>query len=192
MRKTVFFVSFLCVSFLATQVSAQTSSFKNGDNVIGLGLGLGSSYYYSGLFNDNYSRTPTFIAMYEHCIIGKVFNDQSSIGVGGMFGYFSETWKNSYYKEGWSHKYQNFYFGARGAFHYAFVNNLDTYAGFVLGYQQINHKYANDYSSTESSNSGLRHDLFAGARYYFNSNFGVFGELGYGISYLRLGLAIRF
>ena len=45
-----------------------------------------------------------------------------------------------------------------------------------------------DYSANAS---GVLVELFAGARYYFTDNFGVMGELGYGIAWLKLGVSLK-
>jgi hypothetical protein len=42
-----------------------------------------------------------------------------------------------------------------------------------------------------SSAGGLVGSLYVGARYYFTNFFGVMGELGYGITYLNLGVVIK-
>jgi len=47
-------------------------------------------------------------------------------------------------------------------------------------------------SSFSADGSGIAYSLYGGARYYFSENLAVFGELGYGISYLTVGLALRF
>ena len=43
-----------------------------------------------------------------------------------------------------------------------------------------------------ASSSGLSIAWFAGARYYFSDNFAVMAEIGYGVAYLNLGIALKF
>lgn len=85
--------------------------------------------------------------------------------------------------------------GGRGTFHYPLVDKLDTYAGILLGYNISTSKEFGTVTpgySYHSSNGGVVYAAFVGARYYFQNNFGVLGEFGYGISYLTLGVSLKF
>ena len=91
--------------------------------------------------------------------------------------------------------------GIRGAYHFGrFINieKLDVYAGLMLG-----NDFAKDSYSTNSqcpyhqeymsrSYGGGVASLFVGARYRFTNHVGIFGELGYGISMLNIGLNLKF
>jgi hypothetical protein len=84
-----------------------------------------------------------------------------------------------------SYKFNNFILGARGAFHYQFVGNLDTYAGLMLGYDIVsgNKTYAE---------SEFAWGYYIGARYYFNSKFAVMAEIGDNVSLFSIGVAYKF
>jgi hypothetical protein len=57
----------------------------------------------------------------------------------------------------------------------------------------VNVKETGDpYDNYEDSASHIAWALFIGARYYFRENMAVMAELGYGPSYLNLGLAFGF
>ena len=75
--------------------------------------------------------------------------------------------------------------GARGAFHYQFVEKLDTYAGLMLGFDAV-------MSSGASATSGLGFSGFLGGRYYIKPKLAIYSELGYGIAYLSAGVALKF
>ena len=181
MKKAIFCFSFLCITLLCTDISAQKAAFGSGDNVVGFGFGVGSRHFVSG-WGYGYRSLPTFLATYERCIVSRVWDDKSSIGAGALLGYKYTWWSGDY---DWS--YSNIFIGARGALHYTFVENLDVYAGLAMGARIYSHKYYDNWSKTYFS-----WDLIAGARYYFSSNFGAFAELGYDIAYLKLGLVLKF
>lgn len=166
--------------FSLTQLLAQESTFKQGDKVLNLGIGFGSTFYGSYYT----SHTPALSASFEVGVKDGIL-DKGSIGVGGYLGYSSATWANYY-------KTSNFIIGARGSFHYPLVNKLDTYTGLLLGYNIYSYKYESTFVGSAGSSSGLAFAWFAGARYYFSNKIAAFAEIGYGISYLTLGVAFKF
>jgi len=170
----------LVVVFSLTQLVAQESTFKQGDKVVNLGIGFGSTYY--GSFYT--SHTPALSVSFETDVKDGIL-DKGSIGVGGYLGYSSATWANYY-------KTSNIVIGARGSFHYPLVNKLDTYTGLLLGYNIYSYKYESSYYGSKGSAGNVILAWFAGARYYFSNNFAVMGEIGYGIAYLTVGVSFKF
>ena len=188
MKKVFLFIA-VC-ALIVSQTKAQESSFQQNDNVVSVGIGLGGTLY-SGWGYSGIKRIPTISLGYERCIIGELFDDKSAIGVGGILGYTSAKYDVS----GWGWKSTDIMVGARGAFHYAFVDKLDTYAGFMLGYNVHSRTYTGDgghltYKATGSS--GLASSFFAGGRYYLADTFAVFAEVGYGYSFLNAGISLKF
>lgn len=165
--------------------------FSKGDKVASVGVGLGSYLGGSGYK----MSVPPILASYDQCIIDGLINDKASIGVGGYLAYAANKWETSYSGYDYGFKYTYMILGARGTFHYQFVDKLDTYAGVMIGYNIVSSKYFGDdlYSgSSKASGSELSYSVFAGARYYFKDNLAVFGEVGYGIAALELGIAYKF
>ena len=183
MKKILLLVTVFCL-MVAGHTSAQESMFNQNDNVVSLGIGLGGTYYsgwYSGY--SNVSRLPTFTLAYERCIIGELFNEQSAIGIGGIggFNYASySTWTST-----------NILVGVRAAFHYTFIDNLDTYAGAMTGYNIHSWKWKEG-SSVHTGSSGFTYGVFAGARYYFAGPLAAFAEFGYGYTFLNAGISLKF
>lgn len=141
------------ISLFAVAANAQ-EIFQKGTTVLNLGVGVGS-------------HIPVE-ASFEHGIVdGLIKRENGSIGIGGYVGWYNRN---------------SFGLGVRGAFHYQFVDKLDTYAGLMLGYD----------IHGGTSASSLFPSAFAGARYYFVPSLAVYSELGYGISYLSVGLALKF
>jgi hypothetical protein len=185
MKKLILF--FVAIAFSLTMISAQESTFVKGDKVLNLGIGFGSGFY-SGTYYK--TSVPPISASFEVGVKDGVF-EKGSIGVGGYLAYASHKWEYS----GWGWKYNDIIIGARGTFHYPLVAKLDTYTGLVLGYNiSTSKEYGNaipgyDYNSTSG---GLIYAWIVGGRYYFSDKFAGFAELGVGIVYLNLGVALKF
>jgi len=185
MKKTLLLI--VAGVFVFAQISAQESSFLKGDKVLNIGLGLGSTLY-SGSFYS--SQIPPISGSLEFGIVDGLL-DKGVIGVGPYVGYSS--YKYEYLGYGW--KYSNIIIGARGSFHYPLLNKLDTYAGILLGYNIVTAKEFGDPgsgSNISSASSGVAWSGFIGGRYYFTDALAAMLELGYGIAWLNIGVALKF
>lgn len=162
--------------------------FAKGDKVINAGIGIGDF-----LGGNGYKTTiPPISVSYEQGIVDGLLNDKASIGVGGYLAYAANKWETTIQSNNFGYEYSHFIVGARGLFHYQFVDKLDTYAGVMLGYNVVNGKYFGDEAfQTKAAASAIAYSTFIGARYYFSKNLAAFAELGYGIAALQLGLAIK-
>lgn len=81
----------------------------------------------------------------------------------------------------------------RGTFHYSFTPKFDTYGGVGIGVRHTSYSYEGSSSIISIDNStGAASGLFVGGRYYFAPNFGVFSELGYDQSFIKLGISAKF
>jgi hypothetical protein len=179
----------LVAVFSLTQLLAQESTFKQGDKVLNLGFGIGSTLYTGSYYK---AGIPPLSASLEVGVKDGVL-DKGSIGIGGYLGYSSHKWEDTYAGVAYGTKYTNIIIGVRGVFHYPLVNKLDTYTGLLLGYDISSIKDYGNYSGyVHASSGGLVGAWFVGARYYFSDTFAVMGELGYGITWLNLGVALKF
>jgi hypothetical protein len=171
MKKIIIFCFLAC---FAVAANAQ-DIFQKGTSVLNLGIGLGS-------------HIPVE-ASYEYGIVdGLIDGENGSIGLGGYVGWYS--YSDSYAGGKWS--YSDLVLGVRGAFHYQFVDQLDTYAGLMLGYDIASAKWKGDgpaFGTAAASAAAL--SAFVGARYYFSPSIAAYGELGYGIAYLSVGVALK-
>lgn len=135
---------------------------------------------------------PPIVFNGEYGIVDNLFDAHSSIGVGACIGFAA----------GRSYPYGNPYFlqrvnsvviGVRGAFHYTFVDRLDTYGGIMLGGHMANTRnegvWAQPYDPP--GYGGFVGDIFLGTRYYVLPDFAVYGELGFGVAYFTVGIAYR-
>jgi hypothetical protein len=171
----------ISVIVLFTAFAGKAQSFKKGDNVINVGIGLGHTYgTYGGI-----SPSITVTGERGFWEIG----DFGVISIGALLGYQH----SGYHYYGTDYNWNEFYFGARGLFHFTVipVEKLDVYAGIATGLRiDSEPDWGTDYSP--SASFGIYGGVFGGARYYFTDNFAAFAELGYEISYMKIGVAFKF
>lgn len=163
---------FLIVLFFASVTLSAKGIYNEGDNDLNAGIGLGSTLVGS-------LTLPPIAASYE---IG--FTPE--ISGGGYLGFaMSEDSWSSY-----TWKYTHIIIGARGSYHFYNTNNMDIYAGLMVGYNVVSVDSPGDYNYSAAS-SGITYSAFVGAKYYFSDTFGAFAELGYGVAYLSLGVTLK-
>lgn len=172
MKKNLALFSIIGLLSIASFFKTSAQSFKQGDNLLNLGLGLNS--YYTGM---------PIGASYEVGI-------SDVISVGGMLDYNSSRYASTY-------GFTAFYLGARGSYHFNElfkINNdkIDLYGGLGLGYQSF--KWTDGVYSTYSSyGSGIYLNYFIGGKYYFSDRVAGMLELGSsGLSGARIGVGFKF
>ena len=185
--KTKHVLSLLLIIF-SIHLTSLAQPFVTGDKVINVGIGIGSTLYtgvgYTG-------GLPPLSASFEY---GVTELGPGVLGVGGYFGISTHKWESSAGGSTYGWKYSNIIIGARGNYHYNFVEKLDTYAGMMLGYNIVNSKAIGnlpiyyDYSVNASS---FVWSIYVGGRYYFTDSFAAMLELGYGIAWLNIGVAFK-
>ncbi|MDF1575831.1 MAG: hypothetical protein P1P86_11645 [Bacteroidales bacterium] len=186
------FIAFTMLVFLfSSSLNAQDSMFELKDNVVNLGVGIGSIYG-SGIYSN--TTIPPVSISFEKGIKDEVLG-KGVIGVGAYLGYTSYKWQYTYINTDYGWKYSNIVIGARGTFHYPLLDKLDTYLGVMLGYNIVSSSSfgtdAGTYDYTPDAGS-IAFSGFVGGRYYFSDTFSGFAELGYGIAYLNLGIGFKF
>lgn len=175
-------------------------AFAKGDNIFNIGVGFGHFYgIFSGIVG-----FPSVNLSYEN-VFYSFAGGKGAIGLGGTLGWWHGRYTNNYwlgYYDDYKASYNRYAVGVRCVVHYDLfdVPKLDTYAGLnvgaYLGTSRVRYTDpidpAYNYDSRSASAYGM-YGFFVGARYYTgkNNKFGFFGELGYGLSVLRLGIALR-
>ena len=163
------------------------NTFNKGDKVVNLAIGLGNRLYSGGSYS---SVTPAISGSYEYGIKDNLFDANSSLGVGAYLGYTGSKYN---YGSGYGYKYSDIIIGARGALHYQFIDHLDTYAGLMLGYDIVSAKtFGTGAPNCNATASAFKFDIFLGGRYYFTDKLAGLLELGSGIAYVNIGVAIKF
>ena len=179
------------VLYASGVLSANAQAVKNGDKVLNLCIGLGSPMY-SGSY---YSMTvPPISASLEFVIKDDLFNNKGAIGIGGYVGYSANKSEYTYGSDTYGWKYSNLIIGPRGYLHYSFFDKLDTYAGLMLGYWIYSEK---EYGNVQTgynvgSWGGFISSFCIGGRYFFSDKFAGMLELGSGITYLNIGVVLKF
>jgi hypothetical protein len=181
MRRIAIIILGVCLA--SAQLSAQKLPFGPGDKVLNLGAGLGSTWY-SGTY---YTTKILPISASLEFGLANYFLEKGVIGAGPYIGY--NTFKNEYRDGGYN--YTIILMGLRGNFHYPMINNLDTYASLFLGYNRVR---SEDFGTPAGppESSGLKSAFYLGGRYFIGKTFALLAEMGYGITYLNLGIALNF
>ena len=191
MKKFLLLVAVFC--FLGISVNAQ-DVFRKGDIVANAQIGIGT---YSGY---GIGFPPTSVSVDFGAFENLIKGNNGSIGIGGYIGFANYRNKSVNNLITYKNRVMRMCFAARGSFHYQFVDNLDTYAGAMLGLYTYNSKHVvkdNNGNSVvtdeqHTSNAGFAHSLFVGARYYFSDSFGVNAEAGYGFTNIAIGITFKF
>lgn len=180
--------------FLPAKAQAQ---FHEGADMLGVGVGILGGYN-AGWHGAGAHQSPALNLHYDHGM-GKL--GPGTWGLGGYLGFKTASYR------AWHHqlvhldyRYTYLVLGVRGTWHYNEWHgdsNLDTYAGLMLAYNSVTFRNRTDYNSYtyldnyRYSGSGLGLGAYVGARYFLSDQIGVYGELGYGLTWLQAGLAIR-
>jgi hypothetical protein len=179
MKKTL--AIFIAIFFLS-HAAVKAQAFQNGDMVGNVGIGLGWYSYGYGA-----SSLPAISFSLEKGI--KDLDNIGPLSVGGIVGFKHATYATDYV-------WNDIILAARGSIHYDLfkVDKLDTYGGAALGVRLQSYSYPAFYG-IGGGKENYTHGLFAlyiGGRYYFSDKFAGFGELGYGLGYLTLGISYKF
>lgn len=174
----------------ASMSSSGGPGYHVGTNVASVGIGLGSSlagYTYG-------SQTPAISLQYER---GLWNAGPGVISLGAYLGFKGYSYNYNDFGYPYSEKWNYTIVGIRGAYHFTGIKtkNFDLYAGIMLADNIL--KYSFTYNggpgtAPGSYGSSTGFSLFVGGRFYFTNNIGAFAELGYGISYLTLGVCLKF
>ncbi len=151
------------------------SAFHKGVTFLDIGLGLGSYRHRSAL--------PLGLAL-DHGL-----TPHFSLGVQADFYRF----RNDYGP--YRYTYTHVPIALRGAYHFTDLGNskADVYLGAALGY--IWSRYTTDapngFRYVDDDASRAYAGVFLGGRYLLSPQVGIMGELGYGISFGKIGLTFR-
>lgn len=182
--KKLLFVAVLVIAFASAALS---QPFGKGYHGINAGIGLGNGYYTASAYSFGFGINGS----YEYGIV-EIPMGSSLTGVVGIGGTAGLSWSNYAYSY-WDGKYHytNWAMAARGTYHFIFDNDkVDPYAGLTLGYQGSAYKWKGNGQAPDyhGSSGYFRVGAFVGCRYLFMENFGVFGELGWQLNFMNLGV----
>jgi hypothetical protein len=180
---------FIFAAFILTFNQLNAQMYQKGQQDLHLGVGLGTTLYGGGYR----SILPPLNVSYEKGIT-------ENIGVGAYLGYASSRYDyDGFANLDYHWRYNYVILGARGAYHYDLFKKpkLDTYGGLMLGFTFANARFHSDDPTIDEANysspasGGITWSGFLGARYQFKPKLGAYAELGYGVSWLNLGLRMK-
>lgn len=177
------------------------AQIQKGESVASANIGLGNSVFPS------MGALPPLSLEYERGVVEGLFGvDGLDLGVGGVLSYTRAKQDMSAQaaplglnKVGY--KYSDFVVGAKASFHYDFfdLDQLDTYAAIVLGWEVASAKtygdwgaYSEYFDNLKYSAGGFHYGISVGARWWFTEAIAANLELGYGLSYLKIGVSYKF
>ncbi len=217
MKKTGYFLVLLLVASLISYESfAQGDAITKGDVIVDLGVGFvggvntsyhGSTTNWSSNNSTNKIQLPTLSVSVQ-----KAFWNDITIGGQVAFNIYGSEYdlkKNDGYYQHSKYSQSNVYILGRGEYHFNRLidwdSKYDLYAGVLAGTRITSaHEsdvydgwgtagqpgvYRNDYDNASYLDIGPSVSLMGGFRYFFKKNMAVYGEVGYGITALRVGLA---
>ncbi|MBS1525015.1 MAG: outer membrane beta-barrel protein [Bacteroidetes bacterium] len=185
MKKNYLLTALFIITTGSLAMAQSKSVFSNGDNLLNLGIGLGSPYFGAG-YSASLPINPT--VSFEHG-----FTD--AISAGAEVSYASSKYSYSVPGAAYSFKESATYLGVRGSYHFnellQIPDKFDVYGGASLGYVVVSVSDNQGYAASAASGAGF--GVFAGGRYYFQSNLAIYAELGYqSLSVLNAGITLKF
>ncbi len=176
MKNVLKFFLLIVIVFSASFASGQ-ARYDKGDFLLNAGIGLG--YYYAG-------GVPLLVS--GEWAVSDV------ITVGPYLGYTAYRYN---YGTGARFKYTFLDIGVKGSYHFSELfeireEKLDIYGGLFLGVLVSSYSGDSFTGFSDPYSGGVRLGLHVGARYFFNERVAGFGEVGYGIAPLSLGVTFKF
>jgi len=172
MRTKHFILTALCAFVLLLTAQSSSAQFVNGKFLLGPHIGLSA-----------YGSAPSFGANFETAITQPGKAGPGIIGISGRFDYFG--FSEIYWKYTW------ITIGVYANYHFALEDKTwDPFLGLGLGYQNVSVSSIGDNTFNYGSawGSGIFFSLQAGARYFFSDNLALRALLGFGITYIVVGL----
>jgi hypothetical protein len=162
---------FVLVAVMCLLVSTGNAQYQKDKSYLGPRLGIG--VYGSGI---------SFGAGYEYGVTNE-------ISVGGLVDYYTYDW-------GYGFKYTYIIIGAQGNYHFGEIlkwdKKLDPFAGLVIGYESVSWSGTEYYGWSAAYGSGIIIGGQAGIRYFMTPNLALYGQVGFGITYLKVGIDFKF
>ncbi len=172
-----FALAFLVLAGTCLWASTGNAQYEKGGNYIGPRIGLGVN-----------GSSVAFGGGYEYGIT-------EEIGIGVLGDYYQYSYSAFHAYGG---KYTYIVFGPQGNYHFGKAldldSKLDPFAGLVLAYQHISWKWNNAYSGYvwNPSASGIALGGQVGLRYFMSPNLALYGQVGFGITYMKVGVDFGF
>lgn len=180
----VLFTSLFVIALL-TSLNAQ--SFKKGSFNLQLGVGALPTYFMDG----GETEVPPMSINVDYKL-GKLFSV-------GAFGAYSDSKSQiTSLQDGSAHQWHNKtkQFGIRAAAHASNFDRIDFYGGVQLAYSMPDVEHivlipGEERLPVSKVKNALMYTGFVGMTGYLTENIGLFGEFGYDISLLKVGITAK-
>jgi hypothetical protein len=180
MKKVSLLVFVLAVTLTSFNYEARAQEFRKGNFLVNAGLGFG---YFNASLPGRRGLPVGATVNVEYSILDEVSVGGYVAFTRGSYDYYNSNFYDERYY------WNSLDVGIRGSFHFASLLRLrekkfDPYAGVILGVANRSADYLGD--------TWVRGGAFVGARYFFSPAFGAYGEVGYSVHPITLGLSFRF
>jgi len=184
---------------LGFSIQSNAQAFQNKDNIITLGFGFDPYYKHFSSYGHNVTKKTgigPIMVSYERGITEKL--GIGRIGVGGAIGQSFYTTKSyDFFNYEYVERISRTAIFVKAAYHFDFgIDKLDVYAGVGGGVyvRSETHSSTNQNASYVNKNGSVLGGpaVFGGVRYCFTKNFGVYGEVGYGMCAINGGVVFKF
>jgi len=179
MNKTFIFIVGLLISVVFSG-SANAQVYRQGDGILSVGIGFGLASGTIGGLGDLGGGFGPISLGYEAIVSD---SRSGSFGVGALVGARLGTGVLSA---------NRFTIMGRAAYHFNVSREFDLYAGLGLGVHIQTWKLELLGMSTSESTTSFAYGLFFGGRYYISDAMALYAELGYGVTFVNIGLAFKF
>jgi len=166
-----------------TKPSKSTKASNTGNRFLNLGIGLGSTYAQTSFL--------PISASFEF----KTLDNGITLGLyGGYVG--QKITSGNILGSNYGYKYKHIILGLRGTYPLASLSTekTKTYVGVMLGYNIVSSSYFGDsiFNTGGTSAGSVFYSGVAGIRHEVKQSLYGFAEIGYGISYLTVGVSKKF
>lgn len=182
-------VSIICFANLCeAQHKKPDRIFKKGQSDVQIGVGLVPTYF----MDKAKMIVPPVSLEFNHLL-----SDHFSLGA--YAGHSVSQSKPGITSDGIPQSVQNkhFQFGLKGGIHITKWDNFDWYGGFMLAYNHSKFKavdnsdmqFMEQHLGIERKKEKFTYTGFLGVRYAFEPKYTLFGEAGFGVSLLTVGVS---
>ena len=191
-------VVLLCVSshaYAQEPIRNQNSTASSGNvNCIQVGFGFPNrlaSYLsdYQSISGGTVKSNITVSVSYDRRIA-------DNLSIGAYLGYGSASWTVLEYPNYWTGYLMNDVYtlsavvlSLRATYYIPINPSFELYGGVAIGKGALTE---NLNAAPYDAASVIVYDVHAGGLYYLNKQFGIFGEIGFGLAYLNAGLSVKF
>lgn len=107
------------------------------------------------------------------------------LSVGGFISMAGSRYRNNN-NEGYN--YSLLYFGPKANYYYRFIDEVETYAGLALFAAVSKSTPVNDPDFDPNGSFWIYPSLYIGGRYYLQTNMAVYSEIGFGYTFITVGV----